>query len=105
MSGSSPRRVSNDNNINNEASAIVNDAQSATKSAEKSDLSYSLMRYLSDENYTLGHRPARSPVESEERVAKELCNFDAQFCSSGGPPHRNQKPMKNCATACKGANP
>lgn len=74
---------------NNEASAIINDAQSATQSAEKSDLSYSLMRYLSDENYTLGHRPARSPVESEKRMAKELCNFDAQFCSSGDPPHGN----------------
>lgn len=74
---------------NNEASAVIGDTQFATQSAEKSDPSYSLMRYLSDENDTLGHRPARSHAEAEERILEELRKFDEVFWSSGASPSGN----------------
>ena len=62
---------------------------SGTRSTSSRDPPYSLSRYLADQNYTPGHGPVRSPVEAEERMAKELRNFDAQFCSSGDPSHGN----------------
>lgn len=70
---------------NKAASTII----SGIQSANDRDSSYSISRYLADQSYTPGHRPARSAAEVEESMLVELQNFDAKFNSCGDPPHGN----------------
>ncbi|UKZ81892.1 hypothetical protein TrVFT333_009668 [Trichoderma virens FT-333] len=72
----------NGSNVN-EVLATTSD----TSSANDYGRSYSINRYLADQNHPPGYGPIQSTSEAENRAQQELSNFDAKFSSSNEPPH------------------
>ncbi|UKZ81893.1 hypothetical protein TrVFT333_009669 [Trichoderma virens FT-333] len=69
----------NGSNVSNNESTT---ATSNTRSADKYNRSYSLNRYLADQNHPPG-QSAQNPSERKQRMQEQLHSFQTKFSPSG----------------------
>ncbi|KAK0757011.1 hypothetical protein N5P37_010537 [Trichoderma harzianum] len=85
MPGSSAHIAPKVANSSLEAGATTSPA----RLADDHDPSYSINRFLSEPNYTLGYGPAQSPAEAEKRAFEQLRKFETKFSSNSDASQRH----------------